>query len=45
MALRPPKPSKVSRNKRKEEVRKLLAQQLRPALPARLEEVAYKRLV
>ena len=46
MSLKPPKPSKASRNQRKQEARRLLAQQQRPqqANPLRLEEVAYKRL-
>ena len=46
MALKPAKPSKASRNQRKQEARRLLAQQQRPqqANPLRLEEVAFKRL-
>ena len=46
MSLKPTKPSKASRNQRKQEARRLLAQQQRPqqANPLRLEEVAYKRL-
>ena len=46
VSLKPPKPSKASRNQRKQEARRLLAQQQRPqqANPLRLEEVAYKRL-
>ena len=46
VSLKPPKPSKASRNQRKQEARRLLAQQQRPqqANPLRLEEVVYKRL-
>ena len=46
MALKPIKPSKASRNQRKQEAQRLLAQQQRPqqANPLRLEEVAYKRM-
>ena len=46
MALKPANPSKASRNQRKQEARRLLAQQQRPqqANPLRLEEVAYKRM-
>lgn len=45
MSLKPQKPSKASRNQRKQEVRRLLAQQQRPQpVPARLEDVVYKRL-
>ena len=41
MSLKPPKPSKQSRNKRKEELRKQLAQQSRSALnPALLAKSA-----
>ena len=46
MSLKPTKPSKASRNQRKQEARRLPAQQQRPpqANPLRLEEVAYKRM-
>ena len=45
--IKPPKPSKANRNNRKQELRKVLAEQQRQQLespPRRLEEVAYKRL-
>ena len=45
MALKPLKPSKQSRNSKKQETKRLLEQQQRPQpVPMRLEEVAYKRL-
>lgn len=46
MAIKPIKPSKSARNNRKQETKKLLAEQLRQqsAPPRRLEDVAYKRL-
>ena len=46
MSLKPQKPSKASRNQRKQEARRLLAQQQRPpqANPLRLEDVVVKRL-
>ena len=46
LSLKPQKPSKQSRNNRKQEAKRLLAQQQRPpqAHPLRLEEVVFKRL-
>lgn len=44
MALKPPKPSKASRNQRKQEMRRAQQQRPLPTPPARLEDVVYKRL-
>ena len=45
LSLKPLKPSKQSRNSKKQETKRLLEQQQRPQPnPVRLEEVAYKRL-
>ena len=46
MSLKPLKPSKQSRNQRKQETRRLLQEQqtLPQQPPRRLEEAAYKRL-
>lgn len=45
MALKPLKPSKQSRNNRKQEVKRLLEEQQRPQpQPSNLEEVVYKRM-
>ena len=45
VSLKPTKPSKQSRNNRKQEAKRLLAQQPQPQPnPLRLEEVVFKRL-
>ena len=46
MSLKPAKPSKQSRNNRKQEVKRLMAQQRRPPQPnpVRMEEAVFKRL-
>lgn len=44
MALKPKKPSKQARDSKKQEIKRLLAQQRPQTYPQRLEEVAYKRL-
>ena len=43
MSLKPAKPSKAARNNRKQEARKLAQHQPQP-VPARLEEIVFKRL-
>ena len=45
LSLKPLKPSKQSRNSKKQETKRLLEQQQRPQPnPVRLEEVVFKRL-